>query len=154
MFPDTINPTNKVIESLVHELYPAIQHQFILISSANDLSNTDNSHYERIYELLNDLKAEFQSLTTYENRLVFPSVLKVFDRKEQGTQHPNISALQQLTEGKEHRLLQLTDELSVEVEKSDLGKTPNSINELIRLFKNDFAEQKSKWNKIITNLQK
>lgn len=141
-----------VIESLMYELYPVIQHQFILVALRYDMSGVENSPYNKVLELINCLKSEFQSLTNYENRLVFPVVLKREKQYSSNSETPNFEDLQQLTCGKEQRILQLADDLSTEFEKSELSKVDDSVIELIRLFKNDFATYKHKWNKTISNL--
>ncbi len=154
MFLDSAKLTGECIKNLIHELYPSIQYQFVLITSENDLANTDNGANKKMNELLNGLKNEFQSLTSYENKLVFPSVLKKFETNKQSdnTQQINIADLQQLTIGKEHRLMQMSDKLSSEIKKSKQSKKDSSIIKLTQIFKNDFAVQKSKWNQIISKL--
>jgi len=49
MSPDTVNPLQEIIESLIYTLYPAIQFRFILITSDNDLDKKDKSHYIKFY---------------------------------------------------------------------------------------------------------
>ncbi|PZQ98271.1 MAG: hypothetical protein DI539_29515 [Flavobacterium psychrophilum] len=142
-----------VIESLMYELYPVIQHQFVLVALRHDMSTPENSPYNnKVIELVNCLKSEFQSLTNYENRLVFPVVLKREAQYSSNSDTPNFEDLQQLTRGKEQRILQLANDLSIALEKTDLNKTDDSITDLISLFKKDFATYKRKWNKTMTNL--
>ncbi len=143
--------TKSIIACLVQELYPAIQHQFILISSANDDEQiVSDVSRESLFELVNDLKNEFQSLTSYENRLVFPSVLKAFDRKLEHTDTgtANIAELQQLTLGKEQKIAQIISDLCHEINELPTG-TASEIHRLVDLFNNDFTGQRMKWNKMI-----
>jgi len=144
--------TNETIELLVQKLYPAIQHQFILISSCNDCvtSNPDNPN-AALYNLLNELKNEFQSLITYENKLVFPSVIKVFDKKgaNENSPTPSIADLLKLTKSKEQKIVQLATEVQAEISMMDLADKEATVNKLIHLFQNDFVSEKNKWNNMI-----
>lgn len=154
MFLDTTSKVGECVKILIHELYPSIQYQLVLITSENDLANAEDSKNKKMFELLNGLKNEFQSLTTYENKLVFPFVLKKAETHKQAgnTQQINIADLQQLTMGKEKRLVQLAEKLSSEIKKSKLSKKDNSIAKLTEVFKKDFTDQKNKWNTIISKL--
>ena len=145
--------TKSLIEGLVQELYPAIQHQFIVVSSAdNNLHAANDPRHQLVQELINDLKNEFQSLISYENKLVFPSVLRAFDKK---TDHapaatPNIAELQSLTAIKEQKIAHILDNLSSEIDRPPVAPD-NEIHKLIRLFTNDFTMERIKWNKMIRN---
>ena len=139
---------NKIIQQLLHELYPAIQHQFVLIGATGGKPNHQGN---KVNELITALKNEFQSLLTYENKLVFSSVLKVFNSQSEDVSHlPDIEEIQQLTRHKEQRIAEFISGLEKEVQSwTFTDKQP--ILQLISLFKNDFAAAKQRWNNMITN---
>lgn len=139
---------NKIIEELLHELYPAIQHQFVLFHAAG---YEDIHPSSRIHELVTSLKNEFQSLVTYENKLVFSSVLKVFNSASQDVSHlPDIEDLQHLTKHKEQRIAALVSEIEAEIGPcAPDGKEP--VLQLVSLFRNEFARHKKRWNAMISN---
>jgi hypothetical protein len=144
--------TNKTIKILVQKLYPSIQHQFILIGPCNECVSTNPDNPNAIlYHLLNKLKNEFQSLVTYEIKLVFPSVIKVFDKKgmDKNSPLPSIAELIQLTKSKEQKILQLVNKVDAEILMMDLTDINFAINKLIRIFLNDFIIERNKWNKMI-----
>lgn len=144
--------TIETIEELAQKLYPAIQEQFIFISSCNDCINSNPDHPNAaLYNLINELKNEFQSLVTYENKLVFPSVIKVFDKKEKndGSPMPSIADLLKLTKSKELKILELVAEVQIEIFLLDLADKDTAINKLIHFFQNDFVIGRNKWNSMI-----
>lgn len=132
----------KMIQQIIQKLYPAIDEQFSLITA--DSENT------QIYTALSALKTEFQLLYAYESRLVFPSILKVFNTKHltELPELPNINELLQLTRHKEQRLLQLVHTFSKEYAKT--GAKDLAAEQLILLFDEDFILVKSQWNAIVS----
>jgi len=146
------NNTNESIELLVQNLYPAIQHQIILCSSCiNCISENPNNPNAALYQLLNELKIEFQSLLTYEIKLVFPSIIKVFDKnsKHQNSSAPSIEDLLHLTQSKEQKIIELASDMKIQISISDFSDMDSSVCKLIELFINDFAIEKTKWNNMI-----
>lgn len=133
---------DKITQKIEQELYPAIKEQFCLAET-----DIDDVHF---YVALTALKTEFLLLSTYETRLVFPSILKVFNTKHltKLPELPNIAELQQLTRHKEQRLLQLVQAFAKEYEKAEV---PNpAADKLIRLFFEDFILIKNEWNNMIS----
>ncbi len=137
---------DKIIQKIVHEVYPAIKEQFYLAET-----DVDDVHF---YVALTALKTEFSLLSTYETRLVFPSILKVFNTKHHTAlpELPNIAELQQLTRHKEQRLLQLVQGFAKEYAKTEM-KNP-AVDKLIRLFYEDFTLIKNEWNNMVSVWQK
>lgn len=132
----------KMIRTIVQDLYPAIEAQFLALDT-----DTDNVHF---YVAMNTLKSEFFLLAAYENRLVFPSILKVFNSKQLSElpELPNINELLQLTRHKEQRLMQFVHTFSKEYMKT--GVKNQVAEKLIRLFDEDFLKTKSRWNGMVS----
>lgn len=136
----------KMIQRILQEFYPAVEAQFELVRVGNENA--------QIYAALSALKSEFLSLVAYENRLVFPAILKVFTMKHspETSETPNVAELQQLVRNKEQRLLQLVHNFSKEYKKLEM--TDVAADKLIQLFDEDFICIKSQWGEIIADLVK
>lgn len=133
---------DKITRRIMEELYPTIKEQFSLAET-----DIDDVH---CYVALTTLKTEFFLLSTYETRLVFPSILKVFNTKHltELPELPNVAELHQLTRHKEQRLLQLVQAFLREYEKAEV---PNpAADKLIRLFYEDFTNIKNEWNNMVS----
>ncbi|MCX6186121.1 MAG: hypothetical protein NTU43_03870 [Bacteroidetes bacterium] len=145
--------TKEAIDGFTNKLYPAILHQFSLITTSDYyLANTFlEESSEKIYFILKEMKTEFQSLITYEKRLVFPSILNAFDDSiiKQNNFHPNINDLLVLTKHKENRLSQLVAELINEINLLKFIEKDDSISSLVDLMQNDFVEKRHQWNNLI-----
>jgi hypothetical protein len=96
--------SEKIKESIDHmliQLYPTVRQRFKLIHMACefDIYNRDQES-NAIIDLLKEIEREFLSLYTYETRLVFPSILSLFDncKTEQQNYHSNINDLVYLTQ--------------------------------------------------------
>ena len=149
--------TSSHIQKIVKELYPVIQYQFVLTGS---YSNFENRHREDptfidLWVLINELRSIFYTLTTYEIKLVFPSVLRYFDNEAANGQEqlPDIFELLSMIQPKEKLLLKLCEEIDARLQKMDSNRFPQkeNIKILISLFQNEFRKEKEQWNKMLFN---
>ncbi|HEY0297710.1 MAG TPA: hypothetical protein VGB84_00680 [Arachidicoccus sp.] len=143
--------TQRIIQSITQQLYPSIQYQFVLISRYSDFSNglADSEFPEMLWSLVNELDGTFQSLYAYETKMVFPSVLKYFDKDATASRRrlPDIAELLQITNTKEVRLSILARELDMQLRTiNDESEQTEILKNIARLFLFDFEEMKSQWN--------
>jgi len=134
-----------LIQLLMKEVYPSIQYHFLMMVWKGDfLLEEKKSGTE---EVLSNLRTEFNSLYTYETKLVFPAVLKAFD--ENTTNQPsNISELIVLTQKKEHRIKQLIEDLKESMVLQ--GEENATVSQLIATFEEDFFSTKEDWNSMVS----
>jgi len=139
--------TNKIIDHLKIEVYPLLQSAISSSIDCKFLKESSAPEKPIVMELLDQIENEFQSLITYEQKLVFPSVLKVFKAKKSSTSLPNLSDLLQLTKSKEHKLIHHIAklELALKHKKWDSVLQDN----LVYIFLEDFVHEKLLWNKMI-----
>ena len=91
----------EITEKIGEKLYPFIGtliQEVLDYNSVKPLPDEQSSIINRFYLL----KSEFDSLSNYELKLVFPSVLKVFNTKDNPETKPSINTieLQSLTQKK------------------------------------------------------
>ena len=96
----------EITEKIGHKLYPFISSIFqeiMQINQQNVLMDQDAPVAQKFYQL----KSEFDSLRNYEVKLVFPSVLRVFNTKDKPEENPSINVLelQGLTRNKEKAIM-------------------------------------------------
>ena len=139
--------TNEIIDHLKIDVYPLLQSTISNSIDCKFLKESNAPEKPIVIDLLVQIKNEFQSLITYEKKLVFPSVLKVFKAKKSSTSLPNLNDLLQLTKSKEHKLIHHIAklELALKHKKWDSVLQYN----LIHVFLENFVREKLLWNKMI-----
>lgn len=136
----------EITEKIGQKLYPFINTLFqevLDFNSVRPMGDEGVVILDRFYLL----KTEFDSLRNYESKLVFPSVLKVFNTKDdKDAKHTiNIAELQSLTQKKEKMIAEYVQQIEVEAEQIDLAKS-HPIFQLLFVLQTSFVQEKQKWN--------
>lgn len=137
------------ISKIEQKLYPFIADQFAELHRYNE--NDPNSHrLSLLFQLVENLQHEFESLKNYEVKLVFPSVQLVFNTKDNPKFKPtvNVHELQLLTQKKELLIRQLVDEVRVEADALNLYKS-HPVHALIFVFNDSFFPEKEQWHNML-----
>ncbi|TAH11691.1 MAG: hypothetical protein EAZ12_03580 [Sphingobacteriia bacterium] len=139
--------TKEVIDHLLNDVYPLLDLKIDHALQCFNLGASITPEKDLINDLLVNLKHEFHSLATYEEKLVFPSVLKVFHAKKAKTSLPNLGDLLQLTNRKENRINHYVAKIDqlINYHLWETGKQE----ELVYAFSNNFVQEKACWNKMI-----
>jgi hypothetical protein len=143
----------EITQKISGKLYPFIDSLFeeASLQLREDLSEEAPALSEQFYKL----KSEFESLRNYETKLVFPSVLKVFNTKDSPGQKPaiNVEELQQLTQNKEKVIMDLVTAMKQETEQLTLSKQ-HPLYPLLFVFQHAFVEEKKIWNSMLSGWSK
>ncbi len=139
--------TSQIIEHLSNEVYPMLELKIQKALDCKILAKNTIPEKQIVVDLILQIKDEFHSLVTYEQKLVFPSVLKVFLAKKASAELPDLANLLQLTSSKEHKLINYVRKMAI-VMKHKLLDT-HAQDDLISAFLNDFVNEKMHWNKMI-----
>jgi hypothetical protein len=139
----------EITEKIGEKLYPFISKLFqevINFERDNFSDNEESALSDRFYEL----KSQFESLCNYEVKLVFPSVLGIFNTKDKLGYKPNVNILelQKLTQNKERLILALVKEIKEQAELSKISKQ-HPIYSLFFVFENSFDTEKRQWNNML-----
>lgn len=143
-----------ITRQIGEELYPLIDdhiQQVIQYLRQTAICNEATVLFDHFYTL----KAVYESLRNYDTRLVFPSVIKVFNTKDNPGTHPkiNIKELQELTQNKERAIAGLVAEIESEAELLRLGNT-HPVFPLLIVFKTQFSRDKKIWNDMLDGWSK
>ncbi len=146
--------TNDVIVKISEKLYPFIADQFTDLQKFND-ADPHGYKFSLLFEIVQKLQHEFESLKNYELKLVFPAVKLVFDTKNNPEFIPsvNITELQVLTQKKEIIIQQLVDEIKCEAEALYVPKG-HPVYAIIYVFKDAFLHTKQQWNNMLSKVNK
>ncbi|MBH2004543.1 MAG: hypothetical protein I8H66_07630 [Sphingobacteriia bacterium] len=139
--------TKRIIDHLLSEVYPGLMSKIKYALSCVYQESSDAPDKLVMIDLIGDLKNEFSSLITYEQKLVFPSVLKVFLTKKENETLPNLVDLLQLTKSKEHKIMHHVKRLMNMLEKPMWNTTEQEI--LAKAFVNEFMLEKQLWYQMI-----
>ncbi len=139
--------TKEIIDHLLKDVYPLLDLRINNALQCFNLGGSIAPEKDLVNDLLVNLKNEFHSLTTYEEKLVFPSVLKVFHAKKAKTTLPNLGDLLQLTNRKENRINHYVAKID-QLINNHLWDTENQ-EELVNAFSHNFVTEKASWNKMI-----
>ncbi|MDI9365760.1 MAG: hypothetical protein QM541_12470 [Flavobacterium sp.] len=137
------------IAKIGQKLYPFIADQFAELHKYNE--KDPNSHrLSLLFELVENLQHQFESLRNYEVKLVFPSVQLVFNTKDNPDFKPsvNIHELQILTQKKEALIKHLINEVASEAEALKLHKS-HPIHAVIFVFNDSFFPEKEAWHNML-----
>ena len=143
-----------IIENISQKLYPIIAHQFVKLDQYNK-KHHPCANASLFFELLQNLKTEFESLRNYEVKLVFPSVQQVFDTKDNPDFKPsmNIHELQLLTQKKETLIKEILEDLQLEADNINLKKT-HPVYSILYVFNDSFFKEKLQWHKMLNSWNK
>lgn len=140
----------EITNKITTDVYPYISclvNEVIEMELQLSEEKQNTSLLENIYLL----KSEFDSLKNYEEKLIFPSVLKVFDSKDKPEFKPtlNLKELERLTQHKELTILKITNniQLNYDVDKQELK---DILDKLIHTLQSDFVEVKNQWRKMLS----
>ena len=139
--------TKEIIDHLLKDVYPLLNQEISSVIQCTNLDLSKVPEKDLVKDLLINLKNEFHSLVTYEAKLVFPSVLKVFNAKKEQTALPNLVDLFQLTRSKEHKINHYVKKIEALL-SNHLWET-NMLDHLVDSFKSNFVNEKDLWNKMI-----
>ncbi|TAD87151.1 MAG: hypothetical protein EAY75_06415 [Bacteroidetes bacterium] len=141
--------TQQIIDSLNIELYPRLQQQ--LDTVLRSLPHVEGPYQLAIAEVFADFRQTFLSLAGYENRLVFPSVLRVFNHKKEpkGTPMPNVAELQNLTKLKAQKLLVHAVQLERYADAMEHSEATEALQLLCHTVLTDFVQRRQDWNNMI-----
>jgi hypothetical protein len=139
--------TELIINHLLTEVYPILECKIELAIHCSKLAYSKEPAKFLVNDLLIKIKNEFHSLITYEQKLVFPSVLKVFNAKKNQIAVPNLSDLLQLTRSKEEKINHYVLKISILI-SNHLWQTQKQ-EDLVHAFTESFTAEKTAWNKMI-----
>ncbi len=139
--------TKEIIDHLIKDVYPLLNQEIDKAAHCTNLELSNVPEKEMVKDLLIHLKNEFHSLATYEEKLVFPSVLKVFNAKKEQTVLPNLVDLLRLTRSKEHKINDYVKKINILI-SNHLWETELQ-DHLVEMFSNNFFKEKAVWNNMI-----
>jgi hypothetical protein len=139
----------EITEKIANKLYPFIASLFqeiIVFEQGKHQIDEDSMLHDGFYQL----KSEFESLRNYEVKLVFPSVLKVFNTKDEPNNKPslNVKELQRLTQNKEGAISEWVSKIEQEAELVKLPKS-HPLFQLLFVFQTSFVAEKQQWNAML-----
>lgn len=142
----------RTINRLTTDLYPRIEKNFQSISSGS-LNKCGADGTENLFEIFNDLKAEFESLMRYETKLVFPRLEKYFTEKGTGIpQNVYVSEVYDLMKRKEECIKEMMLLLEVEIQADNEALQPFA--NIVELFNKEYFPTKQEFYKTIRTLQR
>lgn len=141
----------EITDKISNQLYPFISNVFVETISFMD-TYPPKEYEQHLQDCVYQLKTEFDSLKNYEIKLVFPSVLNVFNTKNDNSFKPtvNIAELKKLTNKKEAAIFEYIGNIKNELITLNINKS-NPIHQLVFVFENSFREEKSIWNNMLNN---
>lgn len=147
----TINRYEAKINKLDKETYPKLTNTLDDIKHYRDIYN-----YEEIYQVVNELCKEFDSLVTLERKLVFPAVLSVFHQNDGHAYFPNIPEIIHLTQSKDNKLKKNIESLhqymNNELKKEEYSNFELELFNLYNFFTYSYFPSKSKWLSLLSLL--
>lgn len=142
--------TAEFIQHLLENVYPCLDlkiHNAISCTYLNDYHQDQRAH---LVDLMHVIRNDFNSLVTCEQKLVFPSVMKVFGAKTASEAPiPNLFDLMQLTRSKEHKIMSHVQQLVSLLETNIWKHGAIKQHDLAESFTNSFLKEKNRWNKMI-----
>lgn len=142
--------TEEFILHLLENVYPCLELKLQNAIHCVFLKEFDEEHKTYLIELMEILRNDFGSLVTCEQKLVFPSVMKVFNAKAaKEVTNPNLFDLMQLTRSKEHKIMTHVHNLTSLLETNTFKSGAIKQHDLANAFTNNFVYEKYRWNKMI-----
>lgn len=138
---------NAITEKISQKLYPFIA---MLFQEVVELNESQPMPAEFNWDIFYTLKSEFESLKNYELKLVFPSVLKVFNTKDVEGEKPaiNITELQMLTRNKEILMADLVADLALELHRYSV-EDMHPLRQLQFVLQTSFVQEKQQWHQML-----
>lgn len=142
--------TAEFIAHLLDNVYPCLELKIQNAIHCPFLNDYDAEATAYLKELMQQIKNDFSSLVTCEQKLVFPSVMKVFNAKSaKEVPMPNLFDLMQLTRSKEHKIMAQVNTLTSLLSTNTWNKVAIKQHDLANAFNDSFLKEKYKWNKMI-----
>lgn len=142
--------TAEFIAHLLDNVYPCLELKIQNAIHCSFLKDYDAEATTYLKELMQQIKNDFSSLVTCEQKLVFPSVMKVFNAKSaKEVPIPNLFDLMQLTRSKEHKIMAQVNTLTSLLSTNTWNKVAIKQHDLANAFNDSFVKEKYKWNKMI-----
>ncbi len=146
----TVNKYERKIDKLQKIVYPQISALLEEISCYRNLFD-----YDTLEENITLLTNEFNSLTSLEEKLIFPAIVAVFNTKESNSHFPNIAEIVQLTASKETKIKKFLASIKevVAVDKNHYNNDfEKAIVCLLHLFNDAYFPSKIKWTSLLQML--
>lgn len=142
--------TAEFIAHLLDNVYPCLELKIQNAIHCQFLTDYDAEATAYLKELMQQIKNDFSSLVTCEQKLVFPSVMKVFNAKSaKEVPMPNLFDLMQLTRSKEHKIMAQVNTLTSLLSTNTWNKVAIKQHDLANAFNDSFVKEKYQWNKMI-----
>ncbi len=139
--------TKQIIDHIMVDVYPLLNNKIADALTYLETAKATPPDLHVLINLINEVKNELTSLITYEQKLVFPSVLKVFHSESVNTPMPNLADLLQLTRSKEHKLMHHIKKIALMLQKPLWDAKSQQL--LVAAFVTAFVEEKAAWYKMI-----
>src|SRR5574343_450602 len=142
--------TAEFIAHLLDNVYPCLELKIQNAIHCPFLKDYDAEATAYLKDLMQQIKNDFSSLVTCEQKLVFPSVMTVFNAKTaKEVPMPNLFDMMQLTRSKEHKIMAHVNTLSNLLSANTGKKGAIKQHDLAHAFSESFMKEKYKWNKMI-----
>ena len=146
----TVNKYNDIIGLLEDTIYPAIDNLFLELNTNDNATLSD--------ETLTDLNKEFTSLELFERKLIFPSIVSIFNNPSDSNFAPNIPEIIRLTKSKEEKIKQLIVVMQECMQQNECSICSNdsqvrsSLESLIYSLNNNYFPLKRRWLLLLEEL--
>lgn len=146
----TVNKYNDLIGLLESTIYPAIDSLFLEFNTNDNATLSD--------ETVADLIKEFTSLELFERKLIFPSIISIFNNPTESNFAPNIPEIIRLTKSKEDKIKQLITVVQECMQQKECSicsndsKVRSSLESLIYSFNNNYFPLKHRWLLLLEEL--
>ncbi len=141
-----VSTAQNIFVEIVHEVYPLIETKFNELYRAADWQEN-----AKLYDSVQELEREFNSLAYYEKKLVFPALMDKINDEQKTPVNQNPEEILRLVSLKEQRIYLLADYTKNLSETTDINKK-HPIFELINLFDGAFKNVKDKWQVFLKKL--
>lgn len=142
--------TEEYIHHLLENVYPCLELKIQNAINCTYLKEIDNDQKAYLIELIQNLRNDFSSLVSCEQKLVFPSVMKIFNtKKSKEVPLPNLFDIMQLTRSKEHKIMSHVNSLTSLLETNSWKQLAIKQHDLADSFTVNFVKEKYRWNKMI-----
>ncbi len=141
-----VSTAQNIFVEIVHEVYPLIETKFNELYRAADWQEN-----AKLYDSVQELEREFNSLAYYEKKLVFPALMDKINDEQKTPVNQNPEEILRLVSLKEQRIYLLADYTKNLSETTDINEK-HPIFELINLFDGAFKNVKDKWQVFLKKL--
>lgn len=141
-----VSSTQDIFVEIVHDVYPMIEKHF------DDLQKvSDWKQHNQLKESVLELEREFNSLSYYERKLVFPCLMDKINNEQKLPINQNPEEIGRLISQKEHRIYLLCRQIENLAESAEMSEK-HAIFELINIFNGTFRDVKDKWQLFLKKL--